>query len=355
MPAIGLAAVDRMRAQGMTDQQIKDSGFTFGEAAVASLGSGATAAPAGATSSSAIGQAQVDRMRAAGATDEQIKNSGFNFGEVAASNLGVPTYNPSSSVSTGWNPSMASTDIGKGGKAWQGKNSGQYLDMDQYRGDLSDRSSGKIGQAAIDRARADGWEDWDIAAALSADKIMLGDNARIYSTDAGSGTGYQIRQFWDDDTQSLYYAAGPKIDDAWNAGIRDYKSMRSYGTSLDTKPSSSSTSSKKSTASEMLKELATPETIFTPDISGFDTVPTNTEKSVIYTDENTNAIDPWDFEYGSNKTSAITNNAFENINSFAPAPLPAIEKKKSIFEEVMNSVPASSASPQTFANIIANT
>lgn len=93
---------------------------------------------------------------------------------------------------------------------------------------------------------------------------------------------------------------------------------------------------------------------------------------------------PWDFEYGANKTPAITYstppkpaensqtpqstniqsnvdtiNSFMNdttmFNSFAPAALPDQKEKESVFEQIMKSSPTSSTSPQTFQNVLANT
>jgi bacterioferritin-associated ferredoxin len=128
---MGLAAVDRARAAGYSDQQIKDlaarNGITFAEQARASLGvsggtgiTGGTAAPSppppamnttainaaasgtslsqyigSSGSGNVMGLAALERARAAGLSDAQIKTlsaqQGIQFADQAAKSLGVPS------------------------------------------------------------------------------------------------------------------------------------------------------------------------------------------------------------------------------------------------------------------------
>lgn len=100
----------------------------------------------------------------------------------------------------------------------------------------------------------------------------------------------------------------------------------------------------------------------------------------IYTDPNYKDSGPYNFEYGSNKTPAITysnvtapEGGGQGLNSFsqefladnsvyqalspsiAPAPLPVVKKDEpSVFEKIMAQSSGSTTSPQTFQQIISN-
>lgn len=99
--AIGLAGVDRARAAGVKDSEIisyaKLQGVYFGESALSSLGLSKyilkTYGGAVVDGVFAIGLAAVDRARAAGLKDEEIKIyaklQGIFFGEQALASLGV--------------------------------------------------------------------------------------------------------------------------------------------------------------------------------------------------------------------------------------------------------------------------
>lgn len=102
--AMGLAAVDRARAAGVTDNEIRTyaklQGISFGEKALVSLGlSKFVLSNYGVGDSAgfkAMGLASVDRARAAGVTDNEIRIyatlQGISFGEKALVSLGLSKF-----------------------------------------------------------------------------------------------------------------------------------------------------------------------------------------------------------------------------------------------------------------------
>jgi hypothetical protein len=167
---IGLEALDRARASGLSDELIKNlakqQGVGFGEKAAAQLGTPKVtdlnqyigSAASGATPGT-LGLEAVGRAKAAGLSDTQIRDlasqQGLSFGAGAASRLGVQS---------------ASQRASSGGGSSSSTNLSSFIG--------STGNQGTLGLEAVNRARSSGLSDSQIRQMASSQGLGLGAAAR---------------------------------------------------------------------------------------------------------------------------------------------------------------------------------
>jgi len=211
--AMGLAAVDRARAAGVTDNEIRTyaklQGIFFGEKALVSLGlSKFVLSNYGVGDSSgfkAMGLASVDRARAAGVTDNEIRIyaslQGISFGEKALVSLGLSKYVLSSygvgdvagvkamglaAVDRARAAGLSDDEIRKfatlqgvhfGEKALNSLGLSKFV-LSNYGTGVVDGVTA-MGLAAVDRARAAGLSDAQIKIYAKLQNIFFGEKALV--------------------------------------------------------------------------------------------------------------------------------------------------------------------------------